>query len=391
MALTLSTTGLQDLVANGDTRTLSFFHTHSKESLTVTFKVNGRYDEAALAKINHLLRDWRNDKETRMNPHLFDILWEVNRDTGGKEPVQIISAYRSPETNNMLRSRSSGVAKHSQHIQGNAIDFRIPGVALADLRAAGLRLQRGGVGFYPGSDFVHMDTGTIRHWPRMTRDQLARVFPDGKTIHVPTDGVPLKNFEVAAAELQKRRQFGEQPLTQVASAAPDSNGLQRFISSLFSANSVANSAPEADEEDAPQQQPQTRTQLASANPQLPPSKKEKQTPSSEITGSTTLAYAAANQRQFPAVDAQTSQAKLDAVPFVAGADQAPFALAVASSFSEMQHPRNVSGFASPVRAAVENSFAEFAPDRLVTTGFQKQRPPVNVIGFVTPPTRAAAR
>jgi hypothetical protein len=288
-----------------------------------------------------------------------------------------------------LRSRSSGVAKHSQHIQGNAIDFRIPGVALADLRAAGLRLQRGGVGFYPGSDFVHMDTGTIRHWPRMTRDQLARVFPDGKTIHVPTDGVPLKNFEVAAAELQKRGQFGERPLTQVASAAPDSNGLQRIISSLFGANSVANTAPEADEEDAPQ--PQTRTQLVSANPQLPPAKKEKQNPSGDITGSTTLAYAAANQRQFPAIDAQAPHVQLDAVPFVAGADRAPFALALASAASEMQHPRNVSGFASPVRAAVENSFAEFAPDRLVTTSFQKQRPPVNVIGFVAPPARAAAR
>jgi uncharacterized protein YcbK (DUF882 family) len=240
LALTLSTTGLQDVIANGDTRTLSFFHTHSKESLTVTFKVNGRYDEAALAKINHFLRDWRNHQQTKMNPHLFDILWEVNRDTGGKEPIQIISAYRSPETNSMLRSRSSGVAKFSQHIQGNAIDFRIPGVSLADLRAAGLRLQRGGVGFYPGSDFVHMDTSTIRHWPRMTRDQLARVFPDGKTVHVPTDGVPLKNYQIAAAELQQRGQFGERPATQVASAAPDQNGLQRFISSLFGSNSVAN-------------------------------------------------------------------------------------------------------------------------------------------------------
>ncbi len=196
VALTLSTTSLQSVIANGDTRTISMFHTHSKESITVTFKVNGRYDEAALEKLNNFLRDWRNHKVTKMNPHLFDILWEVNRDTGGKEPIQIISAFRSPETNEMLRSRSSGVARFSQHVQGNAIDFRIPGVPLSELRAAGLRLQRGGVGFYPGSEFVHMDTSTIRHWPRMTRDQLARVFPDGKTVHVPTDGVPLKNFQL---------------------------------------------------------------------------------------------------------------------------------------------------------------------------------------------------
>lgn len=397
--LTLSTTGLQSVIANGDTRSLSFLHTHSKETLTVTFKVNGRYDEAGLAKINRLLRDWRNDKETKMNPHLFDILWEVNRDSGGKEPIQIISAYRSPETNNMLRSRSSGVAKHSQHIQGNAIDFRIPGVSLADLRAAGLRLQRGGVGFYPGSDFIHMDTGSIRHWPRMTRDQLARVFPDGKTIHVPTDGVPLKNFQVAAAEIQKRGQFGDQTRTQVASAAPDGGGLQKFISTLFGANSVANNAVDIDEEDAPQQQPQpTRTQVASASatPQLPPAKKERLGPtatnpkSDEVTGSITLAYAA-NERQFPAINDQTAPARLDPVPLIAGAHQAPFVLALATAASEMQHPRNVRGFATPVRAAVENNFAEFAPERLATHAFQKQRPPVNVIGFAPLPTRAAAR
>jgi uncharacterized protein YcbK (DUF882 family) len=403
LALTLSTTGLQDVIANGDTRTLSFFHTHSKESLTVTFKVNGRYDEAALAKINHFLRDWRNHQQTKMNPHLFDILWEVNRDTGGKEPIQIISAYRSPETNSMLRSRSSGVAKFSQHIQGNAIDFRIPGVSLADLRAAGLRLQRGGVGFYPGSDFVHMDTSTIRHWPRMTRDQLARVFPDGKTVHVPTDGVPLKNYQIAAAELQQRGQFGERPATQIASAAPDQNGLQRFISSLFGSNSVANTTLEADEEEAPQQQAQPRTQVASVN-QLPRAKKErlqwnqgpaavnvKEEPSEEVTGSTSLAYAAADQRQFPAIDAQAQRVELDAVPLAAGADQAPFTLAFANPASELRHPRNEQGFAAPVRAAVANSFAEFAPEQLGTERFQKQRPPVNVIGFAPLPTRAAAR
>jgi hypothetical protein len=246
-----------------------------------------------------------------------------------------------------------------------------------------------------------MDTGSIRHWPRMTRDQLARVFPDGKTIHVPTDGVPLKNFQVAAAEIQKRGQFGDQTRTQVASAAPDAGGLQKFISSLFGANSVANSAPDADDEEAPEQQPQqTRTQVASATPQLPPAKKDRmqsnQGPSpanaksDEVTGSTTLAYAA-NERLFPAINDQTTPARLDAVPLIAGADQAPSALTFASAVSEMQHPRSLRGFASPVRAAVENNFAEFAPERLATHAFQKQRPPVNVIGFAPLPTRAAAR
>jgi hypothetical protein len=106
----------------------------------------------------------------------------------------------------MLRRRSHGVAQYSQHMLGNAIDFFIPGVPLEQLRIAGLRLQRGGVGYYPtsGSPFVHVDVGSVRHWPRMTHDQLARVFPDGKTVHVPSDGTPLKNYQVALAEVQRR-------------------------------------------------------------------------------------------------------------------------------------------------------------------------------------------
>src|SRR5205085_9025239 len=110
-------------------------------------------------------------------------------------PINIISSYRSPNTNAMLRRRGRGVARFSQHMLGKAMDFYIPGVSLDQVRAAGLRPQRGGVGFYPtsGSPFVHLDTGSVRHWPRMTHDQLARVFPDGKTVHVPSDGQPLRN------------------------------------------------------------------------------------------------------------------------------------------------------------------------------------------------------
>jgi hypothetical protein len=141
-----------------------------------------------------------------MDRHLFDILWEVYRDVDGKKPIQIISSYRSPATNAMLRRRSSGVARFSQHMLGHAMDFFIPDVPLEQVRYAGLRLQRGGVGFYPtsGSPFVHLDTGSIRHWPRMTHDQLARVFPDGRTVHVPSDGNPLRGYELARADIEKR-------------------------------------------------------------------------------------------------------------------------------------------------------------------------------------------
>jgi uncharacterized protein YcbK (DUF882 family) len=197
---------VHDATALNETRTLSFHHTHSDEDLTVTFKRDGRYDEEALKQLNHFLRDWRSQDQTTMDRHLFDILWEVYRDVDGKKPIQIISSYRSPATNAMLRRRSSGVARFSQHMLGHAMDFYIPDVPLEQIRYAGLRLQRGGVGFYPtsGSPFVHLDTGSIRHWPRMTHDQLAKVFPDGRTVHLPSDGGPLKGYELARADIERR-------------------------------------------------------------------------------------------------------------------------------------------------------------------------------------------
>src|SRR6201993_1793108 len=206
--LMLGAGSVHDATAQNETRTLSFHHTHSEENLTVTFKRDGRYDEDALKQLNHFLRDWRTQDEIVMDRHLFDILWEVYRDVDAKQPIQIVSSYRSPATNAMLRRRSanSGVARFSQHMLGHAMDFYIPGVPLEQIRFAGLRLQRGGVGFYPtsGSPFVHLDTGSLRHWPRMTHDQLARVFPDGRTVHVPSDGTPLKGYELARADIEKR-------------------------------------------------------------------------------------------------------------------------------------------------------------------------------------------
>ncbi len=197
---------VHNATAQDETRTLSFHHTHSGEDLTVTFKRSGRYDDEGMKKINYFLRDWRSQDQTTMDRRLFDILWEVYRDVDAKAPIQIISAYRSPATNAMLRRRSSGVARSSQHMLGHAMDFFIPNVPLEQIRFAGLRLQRGGVGFYPtsGSPFVHLDTGSIRHWPRMNHDQLARVFPNGRTVHVPSDGNPLPGYQLAMADIEKR-------------------------------------------------------------------------------------------------------------------------------------------------------------------------------------------
>ena len=248
LALLVGAGSVHDATAENETRTLSFHHTHSGEDITVTFKREGRYDEAALKQLNHYLRDWRNQDETVMDRHLFDILWEVYRDVDGKQPIQIISAYRSPETNAMLRRRSTGVARHSQHMLGHAMDMYIPGVPLEQIRFAGLRLQRGGVGFYPtsGSPFVHLDTGSIRHWPRMTHDQLAKVFPDGRTVHVPTDGVPLKNYELAKADIEKRGN-GDDAATI---------GKPSFLAALFKGKAKSNddeddAAPAVEEKPAP--------------------------------------------------------------------------------------------------------------------------------------------
>ena len=212
---------LQNAVAEGDTRTLSFHHVHTGEDITVTFKRDGRYDEAALKKLDWFMRDWRKEQETHMDPHLFDLLWEVNRDVGGKEPIQVICGYRSPGTNAMLRRRSNGVAQFSQHINGNAIDFYIPGVPLAAVRAEGLRLQLGGVGFYPtsGSPFVHMDTGTIRHWPRIAREELVKIFPNGRTVHIPADGHPLPGYALALADVERHGAVPSETSLEAARAA----------------------------------------------------------------------------------------------------------------------------------------------------------------------------
>ena len=215
---------LQNASAEGDTRTLSFHHVHTGEDITVTYKHNGRYDETALRKLDWFMRDWRKEKSTRMDPHLFDLLWEAYREVGATQPIDVVCGYRSPETNSMLRRRSSGVAQNSNHIGGQAMDFYIPGVSLEKIREVGLRMQRGGVGFYPtsGSPFVHLDTGTIRHWPRMTHDQLAKVFPDGRTVHIPSDGQPLRGYALALADVERH---GNRPSEMSLDAAREAGAI----------------------------------------------------------------------------------------------------------------------------------------------------------------------
>ncbi len=203
----LSPSLTENAVANGETRTINLFHAHTKESISATYLVNGQYDPAVLQQLNWFLRDWRRDEPTNMDPRLFDVVWEAYRTAGaGTEIINVVSAYRSPETNAMLRRRSRAVAKYSQHMLGKAMDTTMPGMPMSRVREIGMRIQRGGVGYYPtaGTPFVHLDVGNVRHWPRMSYDQLARLFPDGKTVHLPSNGQPLARYEEAKAEIEAR-------------------------------------------------------------------------------------------------------------------------------------------------------------------------------------------
>jgi uncharacterized protein YcbK (DUF882 family) len=145
-------------------RTLSLLNVNSNESLTVTYWSDGAYHRDALNQLNHFLRDSKTGEQTEMDPLVLDVLWHTMQQTGYSGTVEVLSAFRSPETNAWLASVSRGVARDSQHMNGNAMDVRFPGVPVFKIRQAARSLQMGGVGFYPRSGFVHLDTGPVRYW-----------------------------------------------------------------------------------------------------------------------------------------------------------------------------------------------------------------------------------
>ncbi|RTM09211.1 MAG: DUF882 domain-containing protein, partial [Hyphomicrobiales bacterium] len=220
--------------AKAETRSLKLYHLHTGEKAEIVYKRNGRYDREGLRKINIILRDWRRNEPTKMDPKLLDLVWEAYRESGATDYIQVVCGYRSPATNAMLRSRSRGVAKESQHMLGKAIDFYIPGVPLKKLRNIGLKMQGGGVGYYPrsGSPFVHMDVGNVRHWPGISRQELVSLFPNGKTLHVPSDGRPLPGYEQAMAAYKARKGAGT-PNIELASAGGSSRRSGGLLAAFF--------------------------------------------------------------------------------------------------------------------------------------------------------------
>jgi uncharacterized protein YcbK (DUF882 family) len=146
-------------------RVLAFNHLHTDERIAVTYRVGDRYQRSALQEINHFFRDFRTGDQVSMDPQLLDILYDIKTYLGDPDArFDVLSAYRSPRTNQMLRETSGGVAKNSLHLTGQAIDVRFPDLPTRHIRDAAIALGRGGVGYYRRSDFVHLDTGTVRRW-----------------------------------------------------------------------------------------------------------------------------------------------------------------------------------------------------------------------------------
>lgn len=152
-------------LARGDRRRrLTLYNAHTGEDLDLVYWQNGYYRPEALAQLNHVLRDFRTGDVHPIDRGLLDALARLDGELGFGDPWRVISGYRSPRTNAKLRARSSGVARRSLHMRGMAVDFSAPGVGLADLREAARGLRVGGVGYYPRSGFIHMDTGRVRYW-----------------------------------------------------------------------------------------------------------------------------------------------------------------------------------------------------------------------------------
>ncbi|BAB49992.1 DUF882 domain-containing protein [Mesorhizobium japonicum] len=237
--------------ASAETRSLKLYHLHTHEKAEIVYKRNGRYLPEGLRKINIILRDWRRNEPTKMDPRLLDLVWEAYRESGATDYIQVVCGYRSPATNSMLRSRSRGVAEKSQHMLGKAMDFYIPGVPLKKLRNIGLKMQGGGVGYYPtsGSPFVHMDVGNVRHWPGISRQELVSLFPNGKTLHVPSDGRPLPGYEQAMAAYKARKGAGT-PNVELASAGGSGKKSGGFLAALFGGGGSDEADDSADVETA---------------------------------------------------------------------------------------------------------------------------------------------
>ena len=200
--------GLGPVIAGGETRTISLYHIHTGESLSVTYMKDGRYVPSAMKQINYLLRDWRRNKTVTIDPRTIDLVWQLHEDLGSHATINIVCGYRSAETNALLHRIGRKVAKESQHIQGKAIDFYLTDVPTQKIRNIALVLERGGVGYYRSAGgptgFLHVDSGHVRHWgPFISPSQMAQIFRDGRKYvgrHMNGGGSFAPDTQVASAD-----------------------------------------------------------------------------------------------------------------------------------------------------------------------------------------------
>ena len=219
-------------IAGGETRTLSLYHVHTKESITVTYMVKGRYVPSAMKKINYLMRDWRRNEVITIDPKTVDLMWELHADLGSRAPIHIICGYRSPKTNAFLKRVGRNVAKKSQHMVGKAIDLYFPDVPTKKIRNSALVRKIGGVGYYRSSGgptgFVHLDSGNVRHWgPAIGKTEMAQIFRDGrKTLGARLnrkDSIAIASADAEAAALEAAYEGVDEDLaamTEEASKTP---------------------------------------------------------------------------------------------------------------------------------------------------------------------------
>ncbi|RUM09238.1 DUF882 domain-containing protein [Rhizobium chutanense] len=357
--------------AAGDTRSLKLYFIHTGEKAVITYKRNGKFDPKGLEQLNRFLRDWRKNQPTKMDPRLFDLIWEVYRQSGSKDYINVVCGFRSPGTNEMLRgrSRNSGVAEKSQHMLGKAMDFFIPDVKLATLRGIGMKMQVGGVGFYPksGSPFVHMDVGGVRAWPRMSRDELVRLFPNGNTIHIPADGKPLPGYQQAMADY-KRRVSGMQ--IEIASASESAPKHKTLFEALFGGG--------ADEQED-ESDDSTPVAVAKATP--PKAEPAPAEPQQQIEVADVNAPVPQVRPAFSNQPAGSEMASALVAPSSGNAAQQALAAAIPADQAQPQQFADLSGYSIPVpsllgqrRAPGDAELASADPSMLTGAGMPVPTP-----------------
>lgn len=218
-------------MAAGETRTISLYHINTKESLTITYMVKGRYVPSAMKKLNYLLRDWRRNEVIAIDPKTIDLIWELHADLGSRAPINIVSGYRSPRTNAFLKKIGRNVAGKSKHMVGKAIDIYFPDVPTKKIRNSALVRKVGGVGYYSSSGgptgFVHLDTGNVRQWgPAISKTEMAQIFRDGrKTLGARLnrkDSVAIASAEANAAVLEAAYEGVDEDLAAMSEEASKS-------------------------------------------------------------------------------------------------------------------------------------------------------------------------